>query len=168
MYRKIAVFLLFALIACLPGVVRAQTSGSSVRYSPANVVVIDGTVAANNLSGTNTGDKPGMKSFVIPIPTGADDALVQIYFASAVTITRVVCSTDTGTATLQLDERAEATPNAGGVDVLTAPIVCDTNSEITTSFANATIAARVPLSVDVDAVASTPGVVRMHIEFTID
>jgi len=132
-------------------------------------------VLSNDATLANTGaltlaakHTTGMKSFAIPDPTGSDDALVQFYFPTAATIIRVVCSTDTGTATLQLDERAEVTPNTGGVDVLTAPIVCDTNSEITTSFANATIAADVPLNVDVDATASTPGVVRVHIKYTID
>ena len=79
-----------------------------------------------------------------------------------------MCSTDTGTATLQFDERAEATPNTGGTDVMTSTLVCDSNSQSTAAFDNATIAADVPLNLDIDAVASTPGIVRGHVCYDID
>ena len=107
-------------------------------------------------------------SIVIASPTADDDALVQHKFPLAVTISRISCTTDTGTATIQFDERGETTPNTAGTDVMSSALVCDTNNEATTSFGNAGIAADAVLSLDIDAVASTPGVVRIHIDYSFD
>jgi len=108
------------------------------------------------------------KDVSIDNPVTGDSGTVQVTFPLAVTITRVWCSTDTGTATIQLDERAEATPNTAGTDVMTSTLVCDNNTEATTSFTNAGIASRVPLNLDIDAVASAPTKVRIHVEYTVD
>lgn len=110
-------------------------------------------------------DSPRMVSFVIETPTASDAALLQHKFSAAVTILRVSASTDQGTATLQFDERVESTPNTGGTDVLTSALVADNNTEVTTAFANAGIAANAVLNLDIDAVSGTPGVVRIHVEF---
>lgn len=109
-----------------------------------------------------------IKSAILYNPTTAESGLVQLYFPHAVTITEVVCSTDTGTATIQFDERAEATPNSGGTDVLTSALVCDSDSQSTTGFDNAGIAADVPLNLDIDAVASTPTKLRIHVYYDKD
>lgn len=108
-----------------------------------------------------------MVSFIIEDPTAADLGLLQHKFATAVTILRVSASTDQGTATIQFDERVEATPNTSGTDVLTSPLVADTNTEATTAFANAGIATDAVLSLDIDAVSGTPGVVRIHVDFIV-
>ena len=76
----------------------------------------------------------------------------QIKFATAVTITRISCSSNNGITTIQFDERAEATPYTSGSDVMTAALECGTVTASTTSFANAGIAADAPLSLDLDAV----------------
>jgi len=107
-------------------------------------------------------------TFGLESPVDTDDALVQHKFSHIVTILRVSCSTDVGTVTIQLDERAEATPNSVGTDVMTSTLVCDTNTEATTVFTNAGIAADVPLNLDIEAVASSPGVVRIHVDYSID
>ena len=110
-----------------------------------------------------------MKSFAIETPTVDDDGLVHIKFASAVTITRITCSTDVGSIGIQFDERAEATPNTGGTDVLSSILVCDTNNEASTGFGNAGIAADAILNLDIDtAPEGTAGVARFHIDFTTD
>ena len=107
-------------------------------------------------------------SWILQDPTAADDALLQDKYPYAITITRISCSTDTGTATIQFDERSETTPNSSGTDVMTGTLVCDSNMEATTSFANAGIAADAVISLDIDAVASTPTIVRIHIDYTFD
>jgi hypothetical protein len=114
----------------------------------------------------------GMKSFNIVTGSviSATNEIYQMKFARAVTINRISCSTDiTGsTATIQGDERAEATPNTGGTDVMTSALVCDEDTEATTSFANASLAADAPLNFDIDAVAATaPSRLRVHVEFTV-
>lgn len=108
------------------------------------------------------------KSVTIKNPTTSETNLVQWEFPVAVTISEVSCSTDTGTATIQLDERARATPNTAGTNVMTTALTCDATNEATTSFTNAGIAADVPLNLQITATASTPGVVRIHVQYTID
>ena len=108
------------------------------------------------------------KSISLLDPVTGDTNKIQIEFASAITITEVVCSTDTGTVTIQLDERARATPNTAGTDVMTSTLVCDNNSQATTTFTNAGIAADVPLNLQITAVASAPTAVRIHIQYTVD
>lgn len=115
------------------------------------------------------------KSFTILVPTAADTNLVQMAFAQAVTIVRFYCSTDIGTATMNADERAEATPNTAGTNVLSADIVCDNGTRTScasgcdvNTISNGTIAANVPLNFQVTSVASAPQVVRVHVDYTID
>jgi hypothetical protein len=66
------------------------------------------------------------------------------------------------------DERAEATPDTAGTAVLASDVVCDTDSQVSTSFANAGIAGRVPLALTISAVANAPTDLRAHIEYTIN
>jgi len=84
------------------------------------------------------------------------------YFPNAVTITRVSCTTDTGTATLNLANSTN--------DVLNSDIVCDADGEtstgINTSYDN--YSAATWGDIDIASVASTPGKVSIAITFTID
>ena len=128
--------------------------------------IADGTVDSNDLA---TANKTLTKSLAIFDPATGDSNDIQMYFGQAVTITRVACSVAAATSvTIQMDERAEATPNTAGTDVMTAALVCDTDSQATTSFTNATIASRVPLNLQITGVSGTPGSVRIHIEYTVD
>jgi hypothetical protein len=109
------------------------------------------------------------KSAVIDAPVTGDTNKIQWYFPTAVTLTRVACSiSGTTSITIQLDERAEATPNTAGTDVMSGTLVCDADSQTTTSFSNATIAARVPLNLQLTAANGTPTSLRVHLEYTID
>ena len=102
-------------------------------------------------------------------PTTADTNKVQWYLPSAGTITRVACSVGAATSvTIQLDKRAEATPNTAGTDAMTAALACTTTSGTTTSFASAAVAARIPLNLQITAVSGTPGSLRVHVEGTVD
>lgn len=136
--------------------------------------VLHGNAAGNPSFGTvTTGDVSGALrqhtwAINILLPTTADTNRIQKEFPNAITIQEVACSTDVGTATIQFDERARATPNTAGTDVLTASLVCDTNSEATTSFTNATIAADVPMNLQITATATAPNIVRIHAQYQID
>ena len=127
-----------------------------------------GTCVTVSTGHVSTALKSASKSVTIDAPTTSATNKIQWEFPSAITITEVVCSTDTGTVTIQLDERARATPNTAGTNVLTSSLVCDSTSEATTTFTNAGIAADVPLNLQITAVASSPGVARIHIQYTID
>ena len=129
----------------------------------------DATTSGSNAVTLATKFKTEIKSASIDAPTTADTNKIQWYFPAAVTITRVVCSVGSATSiTIQLDERAEATPNTAGTNVMTAALVCDADSQATTTFTNATIAARVPLNLQVTAASGTPSSLRVHVEYTID
>lgn len=97
-----------------------------------------------------------------------NDAEIQALAPQAFTITRVDCSTDTGTATIQLDERVLTTPNTGGTDIMTAVLVCDSDNQQTSAFDNASIAVDALISLDIDAVASDPTTLRINIKGTFD
>ncbi len=104
------------------------------------------------------------KSINIDAPSTVDTNKYHMVFGSAVTIARIWCSTDTGTVSINFDERAEATPNTAGTDVLGSALVCDSDTQATTTFSNASIAARVPLNLQITATASSPTIVRIHVE----
>jgi hypothetical protein len=87
------------------------------------------------------------------------------------TITKVKChTTDAGTSTIQLDERAEATPGTGGTDILTAALECGTTLASTTAFDNAGIASGAWISLDVDSVdgVNSTGTVVVNITYYVN
>lgn len=118
---------------------------------------------------TRTGQAAGVKSLTVFDPSTGDSGRIQIMFDEGVTITRVACSVKGGTsAAIQLDERAAATPDTAGTAVLTSNLVCDTNEEVSTSFTNAGIAARVPMALLISAVSGVPDTLRVFISYTVD
>lgn len=145
-----------------------RSVNASGAWTCASVVTADITDANITTGKVTTALKSGSKSVTLQNPTTALTNLIQWEFPSAITITEIVCSTDTGTATIQFDERARATPNTAGTNVLTSSLVCDTTSEASSTFSNAGIAADVPLNLQITAVASSPTVTRIHLQYTID
>lgn len=148
-------------------IVRGQIDLSTDVTGTLDETLVDSDLATDSEVNTAIAAQVLMENIAIPDPATTDSGDVQLQFGAAATITEVRCSTDVGTATIQFDERVETTPNTGGTDVLTAQLVCDTDSQSTTSFANAGIAATATMNLDVDAVATTPGVVRIHVYYTI-
>ena len=127
--------------------------------------IADGTVDSNDLA---TANKTLSKDFVIPSPTTSNSNQVQIYWPAAVTIQRIACSTDTGTASINFDERAESTPNTAGTNTLSSALSCTTTTGTTTSFSDSTIAADVPYNLQITATSGTPGVVRIHVKAQVN
>lgn len=101
-------------------------------------------------------------SITLPAPTTGDTDQVQVQFASAVTLTKVGCSVDSGTMTIQFDKRGQTTPNTAGTNALTASLVCDTNRQETTAFSSAAVTAAQVLNLQITAASGTPGVLRIH------
>ena len=107
------------------------------------------------------------RSLTLFDPVTGDSGRIQLMFPAAVTIKRIACSVKAATSvSINLDERAAATPDTTGTAVLGTPLVCDTNEAEVTSFDNAGIAARVPLALTISAVSGTPDTLRVHIEYT--
>ncbi len=115
-----------------------------------------------------TANKTFDKSIAIIDPTVTEDDKVQWMHGKAVTYTDVDCSTDQGTATIDMDHRVITTPNTVGTDILTGTIICDSDNQADGGFADATIPANVPVNLSITAVSGTPGTVRIHIRGTID
>lgn len=131
-----------------------------------NVSLLGQTIGAAELE---TANKTITKTINIFDPTTGDTNLVQIYWPAAVTLQRVACSIDTGTSvTIQFDERVEATPNTAGTDSLTSALVCDTDSQVTTSFSDAVIATDVPHNLQITGAVGTPGVIRIHVKAQVN
>jgi len=136
--------------------------------------ITDGTITSADVAGPL---KTGIKSIWIDTPVVADAGRVQVMFPTAITITRVACSTKLATSTvdLNMEVRAAATPDTAGTDVLSAELVCDTNQQtscasgcdVNTITAGA-VAARVPLAITPSAIANAPTDLRIFIEYTID
>ena len=127
--------------------------------------ISDGSVALADLA---TATRTHIQSSFIESPATNDDGRVQFKFPLNSTLQRVSCSTNTGSITIQLDERGESTPNTAGTDVLSANLACDSDSQITTSFNDAAIAANAVLNMDVISKSGSPNAVRIHIEYTMD
>ena len=105
--------------------------------------------------------------FNIEAPESGDDGVFQCYFPTAATITRVYCSTSVGdTSNVQLYERAEATPNTGVTEMLTADLACDSDGQATTAFADSAVAADKVLALGIQT-PFTAGVLRVHVEYTV-
>ena len=130
-----------------------------------SVMISDGVVASADLA---TANKTITKSIDIFDPTTSDTNKIQFYWPAAVTLQRVACSVDTGTVTIQLDERAEATPNTAGVDAMTAALVCSTTTGTTTSFSDTVHAVDVPINLQITATSGTPTIVRIHVKAQIN
>ena len=108
------------------------------------------------------------KNISIINATTTQNPIAQLYFATPVTITEIICSTANNEIAIQLDERASTTPNTAGTDVMSAAQTCDTNTEATTSFSNAAIAKDAPLSLDLDSMTAATDTLRITIKFTKD
>ena len=107
-------------------------------------------------------------SFVISNPTTTEAvAIVQWSYPYAITISKIKGSSGSGTTTIQCDERAEATPNTAGTDIMSAALELGTTIASTTAFANAGIVADAWISCDIDAVVSATST-RISGEYTID
>lgn len=101
--------------------------------------------------------------FTNPV-TGHSD-VCQLKWPYDFTVTRIHCNTTTATSTMdvEFEERAEATPNIAGTEVMGADLQCTTTGATDTTFANATIAANDPMSLKITDVANSPTVGRVYV-----
>jgi hypothetical protein len=126
---------------------------------------VSGTVSSAGLA---TANKTLEKSIVIFSPATTDTNTVQLYFGQAVTLARIACSTDTGTAGINFDTRSESTPNTAGTNVLASNLSCTTTTGTATSFSSAAVSADSPLNLQIASTSGTPGVVRIHVKAQVN
>jgi len=95
----------------------------------------------------------GSFSITIKNATTSANPAAQRYNPVAITITKIGCRTDSGSATIQFDERTSSGDSAG-TDVMSSGLTCDSTMDYTTSFSNSSIAANTWLSLDIDSISS--------------
>ena len=122
-------------------------------------------VSSTNLAAAN---KMIEKSIVIFTPTAGDSNMVQLYFGQAVTLARIACSTDTGSATINFDTRAESAPNTAGTNVLGSALACTTTTGTTSTFSSSAVSADAPLNLQIASVSGSPNAVRIHVKATVN
>ncbi len=115
-----------------------------------------------------TSTRTRLATLTIEDPAVGDDGVLQAKFPNASTITRVSCSTSSGTVDINLYERAESAANSGTTSMLTDNLTCnnDGTADATTIFTDASVAANsvVALGIKVD---SSTGVLRVYIHYTV-
>jgi hypothetical protein len=122
--------------------------------------------------GVNTSEveaelKTDVKGFTVYVPIAT--TVVPLFKTShAITITEIAGFTDTGTATFNIEQRAETTPNTAGTDVMSADVVADNNQQEQAGFNDATVPANTWLVAVFSAVATNPGFCHATVRFTID
>ena len=146
-------------------IISADIKNGTITVADTNMTAGRSLTYSTDEMNADAGLYTNISTIILENPVVTDDAKIQVKFATAVTIVRVSASTDVGTCNFQFDERAEATPNTAGTDVMTAALQATTTTGSTTSFTNAGIAADAVLSLDIDAVGSSPTVVRIHIDY---
>jgi hypothetical protein len=114
-------------------------------------------------------------TFSLPDPVTGDSGDYSFNVAIGAVITRVRCYTAGGgteTATININRRAEATPNTTGTDALSAGLVCDNTTQDTcasgcdvNTITSGTIAAGEWVNLEIDAVANTPTHLTVTVEY---
>ncbi len=107
-------------------------------------------------------------SFTIENPTTTEgEAVVQWSYPYAITISKIKGSSGSGTTTIQCDERAEATPNTAGTDIMSAALELGIAIASTTAFDNDGIAIDAWINCDIDAVLGGATSTRISGEYII-
>lgn len=153
-----------------------RTLNDAAAPTCASVVTADITDANVTPAKQSAAGRTFTKSFVLLEPVTGDSGMLQVQFPVAVTITRVSASVQGGTSvTLNLDKRAETTPNTAGTDVLSAGLVADTDSQTScaagcdvNTITSGAVSARQLLALTISAVSGTVSTVRVHVEYTKD
>lgn len=117
----------------------------------------------------STGLRTLTRSITIFDPVAGDSGRAQFVFPKNVTITRVWCNVKAATnVVIQLNTRAEGTPDVSGTDVLTSTLTCVTGGANTTTFSAAAVTSRSPVALTISSVTGTPDTLRVHVEATVD
>ena len=106
--------------------------------------------------------------FVLELPTSSEVfPILPVPFD--ITITRITATVYGGTSlTFNIEERAAASLNSAGTDVMTSDIVATQAGATSTTFTNASIASGAHLVLVASAMSGTVGKVEVRIDYTID
>lgn len=127
-------------------------------------VTANGRVSFDGTSTVTVRDLETKECFFTNPVTGHSD-VCQLKWPYDFVATRIHCNTTTATSTvdIEFEERAEATPNTAGAEVIGSDLQCDTDGASVTSFDNASIAANSPMSLKIANPANAPSVLRVYV-----
>jgi hypothetical protein len=135
------------------------------------VRVLSPPIPSANISVSQIVPAPNIGSVAMNLenPTLQDSGKFQWKARNGFTITRVSCSVyNQGSVDVNLDVRQEASPNTPGTPVLTTPLTCLPTTGATTSIANAVVAGRAPLALNISAVNGGASVVQVYVEYRLN
>jgi hypothetical protein len=121
--------------------------------------------------------KTRTKTINLLAPTTSDSGTVAFQLPLATNVVRVSCATigSSTNATINLNKRSESTPATPGTDVLSAGLVCDTDSQTScasgcdvNTISSGAITARQLLFLTISSVTGSPISLIVHVEFTDD
>jgi len=140
---------------------------SGVLSMPTSTISQDGFLKGTDFTKFNTRDIAFNVVNATSTPTAT--TTIQRIFYQAITITDISCSTNGANITIGADERTASTPDTLGTDVFNGgTLVCDSNENSTSTFANATIGANALLNFDLDSLANSTTTLRVGIKYTLD
>lgn len=126
------------------------------------------SIASVRTSSTSLGGPSWTRgSYAINVtqPLLSDSGLFQYFDAYPYNISSVSCSTDTGTATLNLDIRTVAAPNTAGSSVLASSLVCAaTATASSTPSTPVLIGTGYLVALDLSALTGAPNVIRVFVQ----
>jgi len=130
-------------------------------------------LARGDLSGTYPNPSVATKHrtrcaiFKIENPRAADSWPIA-YVGDPATVVAVRAITDVGTVDFNIEKRGKLTPDVAGTDINTGEMVATAAGLEDTSFASPAVSADNWLSVEISAVASSPTLLWITVEYTID
>lgn len=119
------------------------------------------------VGGTSNGGYPNSEDFSVDIPSPAltDSGAYHHKVDHKAGVVRISCSTDQGTATIDLDMRAEATPNTPGTPVIgNNGLGCiSATTNVATFFMNALVPQNSVLTPLVSNIQGSPTTLNIHV-----
>lgn len=107
-------------------------------------------------------------TFNVADPASADSGKYKCQIPVAATITYVSCHTDTGSvATVNVNKRASSTPGTSGTNAMSSSLTCS-STQSTGTITSASVTARDWLTLTTGAPTSTPTVLTVSVEYTVN
>lgn len=107
----------------------------------------------------------GSISLDLEVPATTDSGNFQFEPKNVINIKRIACSVDSGTVSINLNIRTEASPNTSGTNVLSTPLTCTPTTGVTTTFLNPVVPVTSPVAMIITATSGSPGVVRLFVDY---
>jgi hypothetical protein len=145
-------------------------SAPAVSYPPVvtaagPVVIGDCSTWATNVTLSSFPCLGGAVTLSLETPAPTDSGTFQWEPKNPLVLKRIACSTDVGSASVNLEVRTESAPNSTGTAVLSVPLTCVPTTATTTTFATASIPAQSPVALLITGVSGNPGIVRVNAQY---